>query len=201
MSLVDDIVNLEWSEFQKVQNKGGRASCQDNEKAFRIARKSQYLLWNQDLLYSYYEDLTNSIEQNRNLFTEKYARMMESTVPLEYEEFKDKLPKISKETKVLIEKIVRQRVKWAEEFLENYPKLGGASRIIHSSEDKFNQTSFETYLRAELGTYSQRTLILYYDYIKQLLKENKNLNYLEMENTIRLYKHDSLESAERSIKF
>ena len=29
--LIDDICNMEWEMFDKVQNKGGRASCQNDE--------------------------------------------------------------------------------------------------------------------------------------------------------------------------
>lgn len=199
MELVEKIINLEWNEFQKVQNQGGRASCQDDKNSFQIGRKAQFLTWSQDILLSYYEDLTSSIERNQNLIAEKYARMMESTVPLEYEQIKNKLPNITKEKKNLIEDIISQRVEWMEKFLSEYPKLGGTSRTIHTSEDKFNETSFETYLRGELATYSLGTISLYYEYVKQLTWENKNLTTMEMENIIRLYGYDSLDAAENRL--
>lgn len=199
VNLVENIVKTEWNEFQKVENQGGRAACQDNKKGFEIARKSQFLTWNKDMLESYYEDLTNAIEQGRNLITEKYARMMESTAPEEYAQMKDQLPSVSIEKKNLIEEIVTQKVKWVEEFSIQYPRLSGGGRAIHTSDDKPYETSFETYLRGELLTYSERTIRLYHDYIKQLIKENKNLSTLIMENTIRLYGYDSLEAAESKV--
>ena len=43
--LIEKIVMLEWKAFDKVENQGGRASCQDDWSTFSIMRKSQYMLW------------------------------------------------------------------------------------------------------------------------------------------------------------
>ncbi len=56
-ALVDDIVQMEWERFDKVENVGGqRADCQDNWSTFEIMRKSQFLTWNEELLVSYRDD-------------------------------------------------------------------------------------------------------------------------------------------------
>ena len=47
-------------------------------------RTSQAEAWTEKLLKSYYDDLLQAKSHNRNLMTEKYARMMESTFPEEY---------------------------------------------------------------------------------------------------------------------
>ena len=91
-SLINQIVALEWQQFQNVNNEGGRAECQDNRETFEIMRKSQFLAWDQDVLESYLQDLTEAEKKHWNLLTEKYARMMESTVPEQFAEIKDRLP-------------------------------------------------------------------------------------------------------------
>ena len=48
-----------------------------------------------------------------------------------------------------------------EEFAKEYPKMAGNARSIHTSEDNEYNTSYETYLRGELGTYSEETFVLY----------------------------------------
>ena len=79
-TLVDAVVTAEWEMFSNVQNVGGKASCQMDPKTFRIMRSSQMDNWDDELLGSYLEDLLNARLEGRNLVTEKYARMMESTV-------------------------------------------------------------------------------------------------------------------------
>ena len=89
MDIVEKIVELEWKQFDKVKNEGGRASCQDDYATFSIMRKSQYLTWPDELLESFYSDLLLAENKGWNLIMEKYARMMESTAPEKYEELKN----------------------------------------------------------------------------------------------------------------
>ena len=56
MDLIEAIVQLEWKQFDKVQNEGGRADCQDDYQTFSIMRKSQYMTWPEELLSSFYGD-------------------------------------------------------------------------------------------------------------------------------------------------
>ena len=84
-----------------------------------------------------------------------------------------------------------------EEFAEKYPKMAGNARSIRTSEDTEFNTSYETYLRGEMGTYSESTFVLYSGFIVSMLKQNKNLAMEIMENTAKLYGYDSLERAER----
>lgn len=79
MSNIREIVEEEWSQFQKVNNEGGRASCQDDGKTFYIMRKSQFLVWPEEVLDSYYGDLCKAREEGKNLLFYKYAFMMERT--------------------------------------------------------------------------------------------------------------------------
>ena len=61
-NLIEDIIKTEWAFFDKVQNEGGRAECQDDWKTFSIMRRSQYLAWSPALLESWMDDLREAIE-------------------------------------------------------------------------------------------------------------------------------------------
>ena len=82
--LMSEIIKLEWDMFSHVSNVGGPASCQMRPDTFKIMRKSQAATWSDELLASYLEDLKAATREGRNIMTEKYARMMESTFPEEY---------------------------------------------------------------------------------------------------------------------
>ena len=197
--LVDEIVKLEWETFDKVQNEGGRASCQDDFFTFSIMRKSQYMTWNQELLESYLEDIKAANDVGWNLITEKYGRMMASTVPWKWDEIKDNFPKISEEKHAIIEAIVEIQVGWMEEFANKYPRAATNARSIHTSEDMEYNTSYETYLRGEVSTYSDETLKLYGAFIADLAKRGENLAFLTMLNTAKLYGYESLDAMEKSL--
>ena len=72
--------------------------------------------------------------------------------------------------------------------------------MIHTFEDTPYSTSFETYLRGEMGTYSDRTLELYGRFIVSYLQSGKNLTKDIMTNTALLYGYESLEKAEELLK-
>ncbi|MCI9490001.1 MAG: DUF4125 family protein, partial [Dorea sp.] len=60
---IEKIIEEEWRQFQLVNNRGGRASCQDNPEEFRIMRMSQFLTWPGELAGSYYADLLQAAEE------------------------------------------------------------------------------------------------------------------------------------------
>lgn len=194
--LVEKLVKLEWQNFDQVKNEGGRADCQDDWDTFSIMRTSQYLTWSEEMLQSYIDDFEVAMARGWNLITEKYGRMMESTAPSRFEEIKNQFPDLPEEKKNIIEEIVKIQVAWMEEFASQYPYMAGNSRDIHTSEDTCFSTSFETYLRGEMRTYSDKTLDLYGRFIVSYLQEGKNLTKDIMTNTALLYGYESLERAE-----
>ncbi|MCD7738577.1 MAG: DUF4125 family protein [Lachnospiraceae bacterium] len=198
-ALVDQIVQLEWAAFDAVQNEGGRASCQDDWNTFSIMRKSQYLAWPEELLLSYIEDFLNANARDWNLITEKYGRMMKSTDPQGYQKIQDQLPQPDPTQSAIIEQIVSIQVAWMEQFAEQYPCMAGNSRTIHTSEDTPYDTSYETYLRGELGTYSKETLKHYGRFIVGLRQTGQNLAEIIMTNTALLYGYSSLQDAENAL--
>ena len=194
--LVERLVLLEWENFDKVKNEGGRADCQDDWGTFSIMRTSQYKTWTEEMLMSYIRDFEGAMAKGWNLITEKYGRMMESTAPSRFEEIKEQFPPLAEEKKAIIEEIVKIQVGWMEEFASEYPYMAGNSRVIHTYEDSMYSTSFETYLRGEMRTYSDKTLDLYGRFIVSYLQEGKNLTKDIMTNTALLYGYESLEKAE-----
>lgn len=197
MEIIERIVDLEWSQFDKVKNEGGRACCQDDFATFSVMRKSQYMTWDEELLTSYYNDLLEADNKGWNLIMEKYARMMKTTAPEKYAELEAELPVRNDQRIAIQEEIIRIQVAWMEEFASKYPKMADNARSIHTSEDNEYNTSYETYLRGELGTYSDTTFVLYGRFITALMQKGKNLAYETMSNTAKLYGYESLEDAER----
>jgi hypothetical protein len=196
---VNELVMLEWQAFDKVQNEGGRASCQDDYATFSIMRVSQYETWTDEMLESYIDDFYTANEAGWNLITEKYARMEESTAPEEYAKLKESLPPVSEKKLAIVEQIAGIQVDWMEEFAKSYPKAAGNARSIHSSQDTPDNTSYETYLKGELLTYSDRTLALYGQFIVKLAGNGKNLACMIMENTAKAYGYADLADMEAKI--
>lgn len=196
-NLAEEITKLEWQQFQLTQNEGGRANCQEDWQTFHIMRMSQFLTWPLDLQESYKKDLERADSNGRNLITEKYARMMESTAPEIFDRtIKPYIKPILEPRKNEQEKIILTQVKWADDFRNRYTHLGLAMRVLKTSEDTEENTSFETYLRGELSTYSAETFAKYKAFIEDLIAKNLNLTQMIITNTVRMYGYDSLESAE-----
>ncbi|WP_276950088.1 DUF4125 family protein [Acetatifactor muris] len=193
--LVKDIARLEFEAFDKVKNEGGRASCQDDWPTFYVMRSSQYLTWNRTMLMQYLYDFYREYHRGHNLIEEKYGRMMESTAPEEYEKIKAHFPELSPEKKQIIEQIVGMQVGWMEEFAESYSALAHNARNIHTTEDNPLDTSYETYLRGELGTYSDKMLELYGRYVVDYARTGRNLTFAIMENSVKMYGYGSVEEA------
>lgn len=198
-SLREHIVLHEWNQFQGVNNEGGPAQCQGNWPVFHQMRLSQFLTWPHDLLTSYADDLDQADASGRNLLTEKYGRMMESTAPDQYHRnIAPYLPKLGIERQTLQESIINQQVAWAKDFRQRYPRLGGEMRVLRTSQDTPESTSFETYLRGELGTYSARTLDLYQQMIRNLVASGRNLTEETILATVRQSGFDTLDQAEHA---
>lgn len=195
--IVDKIVRLEFETFDKVKNEGGRASCQNNWPTFNVMRRSQYLTWNRDMLIQYYYDFTRECNLGHNLITEKYGRMMESTDEKAWNDIKDNFPELSDEKRGIIEQIVAIQMKMMEEFSQNHPKVANNARTLHTSEDTLYDTSYETYLRGEISTYSDKMLQLYGKYVVDCFKEGGNIALNTMTNTAKIYGFSSLEEFEK----
>lgn len=198
--LIETIAETEYDAFDKVRNEGGRASCQNDWYTFSRMRKSQYMTWNRTMLIQYLYDFTSEYQKGHNMIEEKYGRMMESTAPGEYAKIAAHFPVLSEEKKQIIEAIVQIQVNFMEEFAAKYPHLGDNARIIHTREDSAYDTSYETYLRGEISTYSDKMLELYGRFVAEIAASGKNLAEMTIENSVRLYGYQSLSEAESKSK-
>lgn len=200
MNDTDEIIAIEWRFFDKVDNEGGRASCQNDFETFQIMRKSQFLAWDDATRKGYLSDLQRGEAVGRNLIQEKYARMMASTAPDQYATFAHLLPPLTPWQEKNIEDIVQVQVAWRVDFGVEYPQMAGQARMIHTYEDTPHETSFETYLRGELGTYSEPTLRAYRDMVNDYLAREANLTTEIMGHTAVLYGYQNLDEAERRLR-
>ncbi len=197
MERARQIVAHEWDQFQLVRGDGGRASCQDNPAEFEVQRLGQFMTWPMPLLDAYAADLDAADAAGRNLLTEKYARMMQSTEPERYaRELEPHLPPLSPERVAAQEEIIAIQVPWARDFHRDYPALGSAMRVLTTAEDTLDSTSFETYLRGELGTYSDATLALYRELLDTLVAQGQNLTWRTLAYTSILAGYEDIDAAE-----
>ena len=74
-----------------------------------------------------------------------------------------------------------------------YPHILAAMRTLRTSDDTRNSTSFETYQRGELLTYSERTLALYE---AQLTAPGADYGRAVLEDMARQWGFSSLEQLE-----
>lgn len=194
--LIFDIAQTEWELFQNVRNTGGRASCQDDPDTYFKMRMSQWMVYSDEVLHSYYEDCRNAIAEGRNPVFEKYAWMMESTFPEEFEEIKDHLPDVSDKTDI-VEKIVSINLKWDADMMRDYPNLRSRGRVLTTADDSVDEgSSMESYLRGELLTCSLHTLQLIYRETAEAYEQDENLLKQTIANETLFYGYASLEEAE-----
>lgn len=190
------VIELEWNFFQNVQNEGGRASCQDDPHTFQIMRKSQFCSWSEEMIDSYLEDLKQAAAEGRNPITEKYAWMMQDTAPQKFQEICGFLPELSTSARQLIDEITQIQLDWMDIYTSTYPHVAAGNRATRQADAFPGDTSFESYLRGELATYSTNTLKLYLAHARQVLSEGGNLVLVTMNETVKCYGYKDLDDAE-----
>lgn len=188
--LINEIIQREFEMFDKVDNIGGRANCQDNFPTFYIMRYSQHSVLSDATLNSYKQDLINAAGIGRNLVMEKYGYMMEFSDPDYYHaNLEANLPKLTEQKAQLIAQIVSLMHMQHLDFVRKYPGLAKAGRPMSDSE---YATSSQTYLIGELKTYSDATLQLFL----QDVQNNTHL-VLDIQTTMAgFYGYPDLEAAE-----
>lgn len=177
---IQKIISIEWAMFDWVNKGKARAFCQDDPETFLTMRQSQFDAWSEELVDSYLSDLLVADAKGSNLIELKYLYMM---CGIHLEEFMKQANYPEEEKRVITEKIMKIMNAWSEQVMREFPTLQLYSRPLSSMADYKGTVSIETYQRCELLTYSLDTLKLFYDYILQLQKENKNLPFLILRNT------------------
>ena len=195
--IIESIIQMEWEFFDKVENEGGRASCQDNWETFSKMRRSQYMAWPEPLIESWKSDLVRANEEGRNPLTEKYGYMMCISDPEGNEETALRLPPVSPEKIDTARRIVDRLIPQNEVFRAKYPRVSGRGRPLRTSEEPAaGWTSIETYELGELWTYSQKTLELFEANLDAYEKEGKSYPETVVENGLKLRGFKSLKEAE-----
>jgi len=163
-------------------------------------RSSQATSWSEETLASYKQDLIEAEIAGRNLLSEKYGHMMESTSPAEYAKIASLLPTIDSEALTLIEQIVPIVMEWEVELEKKYPYIIARGRPLFRKEDSPGVTSLETYLTGELKSYSTRTLKRYLAHVQKMRQDNINGSEIIMLASMKQYGFNSLEEANDKIK-
>ena len=140
----------------------GPCACKEHIDSFVLNRRVQFLTWSEEALSSYLDDLVGAKRDGRNLMTYKYARMG---------------GQLSCENKSpLIDAIVDQQMEWQGALLKAYPAFMRRARPLRTSQDGEGRTSFETYLRAELETFSAATLASLHREIERKMAAGINMS-------------------------
>lgn len=191
--LIAAIIEAEWQMFDKVQNEGGRAACQNDARTFAIMRYSQFAPLPQDVLESYRDDLAAAAQVGRNLLAEKYAYMMEYTDPATFDRtLRDHLPAVSAYKQELCARIANRLLRDEQQFAVRYPALHAQGRPTEGAQA--DDVSVHVYALGELKTYSERTLERYDAWLRAHPEENISVSVHRM--MVQLYGYDSLEAAE-----
>ncbi|MBD5642218.1 MAG: DUF4125 family protein [Desulfovibrio sp.] len=195
--LIKDVLSCEWPMFHEINGSAARAACQLDEDRFCRMRACQYRVWSRRHLESWLYDLRAAREQGRNLPAEKYIRMMETTHPGEYARFSAHLPRIPEAARRQISEILSIQLEWKAELDRLYPALMRKGRPSENSgNDTSGEVSFAVYFRAELMTFSAKTVAIFHDDILSILKDGGNAYREILLNEVRAAGYESLEKAE-----
>lgn len=180
--IIDAILEIELRMFLTV-NPMQTSGCQEYPESFKLHRRSQFLPWSEEALGSYLEDLRGSEERGENLMRRKYARMQGLLPPAE--------------SRSVVEGIVRLKMDWQRAMFRDYPAVMSGARPLTDESTRTQMTSFETYARGELETYSERTLKLLHRDLLAMQARGESLSEKVYDHLVRASGYASLEEAER----
>jgi hypothetical protein len=160
-SVINEIIALELKMFQKVNNEGGKADCQNQPEAFRTMRQITYEVLSPQVLGAWLSDLRNAERAGRNVMTEKYALMCGNI----------EMPEISK----TIKNIISCELAWLQTAVKEHPEYFDGT-----------DADFCRYLLCELLMYSETTLQAYAQCIADAQSAGRNLVMERLENIKKL---------------
>jgi hypothetical protein len=161
------------------------SSCQQYPESFKLHRRAQFSPWSMETLGSYLEDLHEAQDVGKNLMRLKYARMQNLLA--------------RQNTNPLIDEIVRLKINWQKEMFRKYPAVMSGARPLTDESEAAQMTSFETYARGELETYSDRTLELLHADLRLKLEQGVNMSEEVYEVLVRENGYPSLAEAEHRL--
>jgi hypothetical protein len=183
--VIDEIMEIELVMFLTV-NPHKTSSCQEYPESFRLHRRVQFSAWSPETLASYLGDLQEAQGAGKNLMRLKYGRM-QGLIP-------------SRGPDPIIDEIVSLQITWQNEMFRNYPALMKNARPLADDGESAQMTSFETYTRGELETYSSRTLKLLHADLFAKLEHGVNMSEEVYEFLARESGYPSLAEAERRLQ-
>jgi len=181
--LIKEILDIEWFMFERVRSQDP-VSCQSLPDVFKKIRGSLLEVWSRESLESYRYDLSLALQEERNIFTEKYARMDNLIPPVN--------------NNPLIKVIVEIETRWQEELRWKYPLL--YRRMARTTSPTGDGSNFSIYLKCELETYSDRTISLYHANIKKAAEQGINLAISSLEILLKKQGFRDLDHAEGYLK-
>ncbi len=180
--IIEKILAIELEMFLNVPT-AYKYGCQQYPDSFKLHRRAQFTSWSLPVLESYLHDLENIRNAGKNIMTMKYARM-------------DNLVDVLNNNP-LIDIITDQYCAWQYAMKAKYPGIINKGRSISSQEDTSFMTSFETYMRSELETYSNNTLRLLYEDMQKKIAQGISMTEEVYENLVQQLGYRSLEDAEK----
>jgi hypothetical protein len=195
-NVIDRIIALEWEMFQRVNENGPRAECQDDPFSFEAMRRGQFSAWSASAAESYLLDLESAKSEGRNLVAEKYIHMMKNTDLSIYEKLAARTSPPDSDSLRLVDEAARRMLAQAEALSKRFPCVFAAGRPLRNIDYSHGITPIETYQKGELMTYSKRTLLALMAHIEELEAKKVLLVQLIMENYAKHYGYKTLAAAE-----
>lgn len=183
--IIEQILELELAMFLSVPT-AHRYRCQEDPESFKLHRQAQFAAWSAPTLESYLIDLQRAKAAERNLLAIKYARM-DNLLPRE-------------NFSPAIDTIVPLALQGQKAFITRHPYLMQGGRPLAKEQDAPGQTSFETYLRGELETYSDKTLDLLHGDMLALQESGSSLSEATYRHLAKQWGFDSLETLEQTLR-
>ena len=181
--LIEAILEIELRMFLPV-NPVRPSAGQDAPAGFRLHRRAQFLPWPEETLASYLEDLRAADGRGENLMRRKYARMQGPRA----------------ENGPDLEEIVSLEMDWQRAMFRDYPAVMSGARPLTDDRTREEMTSFETYTRGELATYSPRTLGLLRRDLLAMRARGESLSEKIYGHLVRALGYASLEDAEKKLR-
>lgn len=183
--IIEAILDLELEMFLRVPS-DGESPCQKHPDGFKFHRRMQFSIWSEATLVSHRQDLIVARKNDENLMTIKYARM-QGMLPC-------------RNANPLIGELVRIKMTWQSEMISRYPSLMGSARPLTQAGSADPMTSFETYARCELETYSDDTLTSLYADMRAMLDRGINASEEIYQLQAEKSGFESLEEAEATMQ-
>lgn len=183
--IIEAILEIELQMFLTV-NPERTSGCQKHPESFKLHRRAQFAPWSEEALGSYLEDLHAAQTHGENLMRRKYARMQGLLPPVE--------------SSPVLEEIVRLKMDWQRAMFRDYPAVMAGARPLTAESTRAQMTSFETYARGELETYSERTLEFLHRDLLEIQARGESLSEKVYDYLVRASGYASLKDSEMKLK-